>query len=71
MCSPNDHVVAVDDASQGSVFHGEAVADDDAGSATDTHTFRKHKGRNGVKKSILLGYKKKKKSCQSGNQLHV
>lgn len=31
--SPNDHVIFVDDASQGAVFNGEAVADDDAGSA--------------------------------------
>lgn len=64
MCSPNDHVVAVDDASQGSAFQGEAVADDNAGSATETHTFRKDKGRNGVvhqKKVFSSAIKKKKK----------
>lgn len=33
MHSPNDHVISVDDSSQGSVFQGKAVAHDDAGSA--------------------------------------
>lgn len=30
---PNDHIVGVDQASQGAVFNGEAITDDDAGSA--------------------------------------
>lgn len=38
-CSPNDSVVAVDYGSQGSVFNGEAVADDDASPATESGTF--------------------------------
>lgn len=38
-CSPNDRVIAVDDASQRSVFYGEAVADDDASPATESRMF--------------------------------
>lgn len=34
-CLPNDHVVFVDDASQGAVFNGEAVTDHHAGSAVE------------------------------------
>lgn len=33
LCLPNDHVIFVDDASQGAVFNGKAVAYDDTGSA--------------------------------------
>lgn len=32
-CLPNDHVVFVDDASQGAVFNGKAITDHHAGSA--------------------------------------
>lgn len=45
MHSPNDHVISVDDFSQGSVFQGKAVAYDDAGSAfkaVDEKTTTKH-----------------------------
>lgn len=38
-CSPNNRVVAVDDASQGSVIYGEAVPNDDASPAKESHTF--------------------------------
>lgn len=33
LCLPNDHVVFVDDASQGAVFNGKAIAYDYTGSA--------------------------------------
>lgn len=33
VCVPNDHIIFVDDASQGAVFNGKAISYDDAGSA--------------------------------------
>lgn len=46
LCLPNDHVIFVDDASQGAIFNGKAIAYDHTGSAfeaaerdtTYTHT---------------------------------
>lgn len=33
VCVPNDHIICVDDASQGAVFNSKAISYDDAGSA--------------------------------------
>ena len=57
LCLPNDHIIFVDDASQGAVFDGKAVAYDYTGSAfkpvetnpnTHTHTHTHTEFRRGT-----------------------